>query len=126
MARAPRGKGEAPAQPEVAAPTPTPAQVTAHGLRLLVRLTPKSSLDGVKGLFAGPDGPRLELKVRAAPEDGAANAAAERLIAKLLDVPRTSVALAHGATSRYKAFDIAGDGAELSKRLAALLSDKNG
>ncbi len=92
----------------------------------MVRLTPKSSQDGIKGLFAGPDGPRLDLKVRAAPENGAANEAAVRLIAKLLDVPRTSVALAQGATSRYKAFDIAGDGTQLSERLAALLKDKNG
>ena len=125
MARARSGKGPAAPQPGPAA-APLPGQVTARGLRVLVRLTPKSSLDGIKGLFEGPDGPRLDLKVRAAPENGAANEAAQRLIAKLLDVPRTTVALAQGATSRYKAFDIMGDGAQLSKRLAALLLAKNG
>lgn len=125
MSRTPSGKGQ-PARKLRPSAAIGPGQPTASGLRVLVRLTPKSSLDGIKGLFTGPDGPRLDLKVRAAPENGAANEAAQRLIAKLLDVPRTSVALAQGATSRYKAFDIAGDGTQLSERLAALLSDKNG
>ena len=125
MARARSGKGQATPLPGPAA-TQLPGHVTAHGLRVLVRLTPKSSLDGIKGLFEGPDGPRLDLKVRAAPENGAANEAAQRLIAKLLDVPRTTVALAQGATSRYKAFDIMGDGAQLAAKLAALLAKQDG
>lgn len=99
-----------------------PAKLLAGGLRLQVRLTPKSHVDGLKGLLAGPDGPRLELRVRAVPENGAANVAAIRLIAELLDVPRQAVSLAAGGASRYKSFDIAGDPETLADRLSNLIS----
>jgi uncharacterized protein YggU (UPF0235/DUF167 family) len=99
-----------------------PAKPLVNGLRLYVRLTPKAPADGVKGLSAGPDGSRLEIKVRARPERGAANAAAERLLAGLFGVPRQSVRLAAGGASRYKAFDIAGDRESLTVRLAELIS----
>lgn len=98
----------------------------ADGLRLLVRLTPKSASDGFKGLSTGPDGARLELRVRAIPDTGAANDAAVRLIAKLFDVPRQAVRLASGSTSRYKAFDIAGDFGILADRLSILISKQDG
>jgi uncharacterized protein len=107
--------------PTVAINPGLPCQTRTGGLRLFVRLTPKSHSDGIKGLVTGPDGPRLELKIRALPEDGAANAAAERLIARLLDVPRQAVRLAAGGASRYKTFDIAGDAGELADRLATLI-----
>jgi uncharacterized protein YggU (UPF0235/DUF167 family) len=107
-------------QPPAAEPA-LPCKLLAVGLRLFVRLTPKSPADGLKGVSAGPDGPRLELRVRALPEDGAANAAAERLIARLLDVPRQAVRLAAGGASRYKTFDIAGDPAQLAARLHELI-----
>jgi hypothetical protein len=107
-------------------PPPLPGRLVDDGLRVFVRLTPKSQLDGLRGLFTGPDGPRLDLRVRAAPESGAANDATTRLIASLLDVPRTSVRLAQGATSRYKAFDILGEGGALAIRLAALLAKQDG
>ena len=100
----------------------SPFRLLDGGLRLFVRLTPKSRADGVKALSAGPDGPRLELKVRALPEDGAANVAAERLIAGLLGMPRGAVRLAAGGTSRYKTFDITGDPVELAARLRELIS----
>lgn len=110
-------KAYAPAgQPELA------CKRLAGGLRLFVRLTPKSRSDGIKGLVTGPDGARLELKVRALPEDGAANAAAVRLVAGLLGVPRQAVILAAGSTSRYKTLDIAGDPVELTARLRELIS----
>lgn len=99
-----------------------PCKPVGGKLRVLVRLTPKSQVDAVKGVFEGPDGPRLDLKVRAAPADGAANEAAVRLLSALLDVPRTTVALAQGVTSRYKAFDIAGDANILADRLSELIS----
>jgi uncharacterized protein YggU (UPF0235/DUF167 family) len=46
--------------------------------------------------------------VRAAPENGAANAAVEALLAKRLKVARTSVHVAKGASSRVKMVDIDG------------------
>ncbi len=103
-----------------------PAKPTQDGLRLHVRVTPRSQTDGLKGFSTGPDGPRLELRVRAVPENGAANDAAERLLAELLEVPRQAVSLASGAGSRYKAFDIAGDPKVLADRLSKLNSKHDG
>ncbi len=108
------------------APAQLPAKPLDNGLRLHVRLTPKSRIDGLKGVSTGPDGPRLELRVRAIPENGAANDAAVRLLAKLLEVPRQAVSLASGGASRYKAFDIAGDPKILVDRLSTLISKQDG
>ena len=95
--------------------------VHAAGVRLGVRLTPKSSRDGVDGLETLSDG-RLVLKarVRAVPEDGKANEALRKVIAKALGVSVGAVEIAGGATSRLKSLVIAGDPAELDARLRAL------
>jgi hypothetical protein len=100
-----------------------PYRRTAGGARLHVRLTPKSSTDAVKGLGAGPDGPHLEVRVRALPADGAANAALERLIASWLGVPKSAVSLAAGGKSRYKALDIGGDPEALASALDARIRE---
>jgi hypothetical protein len=98
-----------------------PWRIAAGRLLLRVRLTPKSSRDAVEGIEATSDGPALKARVRAVPEDGKANAALEALIANWLDVPRRSVVVVAGQTSRVKSVQIAGDAATLSARLAAAL-----
>jgi len=66
-------------------------------------LTPRSSKDAVEGLEKLSDGRCvLKARVRAVPEDGKANEALLKLIAKTLDVPRQKVSLESGATSRIK------------------------
>jgi len=87
---------------------------TATGLMLAVRLTPRSSRDAVEGLedFAGET--VLKARVRALPEDGRANAALEKLIAKWLGVPPSSVEVAQGGKSRVKQVAIHGNGIALS------------
>ena len=62
----------------------------------------------------------LRVKVREAAEKGKANEAVARLLAKRAGVPRTSVILKRGATSREKLFsidDLSDD--ELRRRLGA-------
>jgi uncharacterized protein len=49
----------------------------------------------------GADG-ALHARVRAAPVDGTANEALLRLIAEALDVPRSAVSIAGGASARTK------------------------
>ncbi|MDE2183181.1 MAG: DUF167 domain-containing protein [Alphaproteobacteria bacterium] len=99
----------------------TSIRVTPKGVSFLVRLTPKGGRDAVEGWAPGADGvSHLKARVRAVPEDGKANAALVELVAKALGVPRSSVALASGATSRLKRLEIAGDGAALAARLARL------
>jgi uncharacterized protein len=67
-----------------------------------VRVVPRSRRAGVE---AGPDG-TLTVHVRAAPEAGRATEEAARVLAAYLGVPRTSVRLRAGATSRIKRFEV--------------------
>ncbi|HEY8383414.1 MAG TPA: DUF167 family protein [Microvirga sp.] len=97
-----------------------PWQAAAGGLDLRVRATPRAGRDAVEGIEALSDGrPVLKVRVRAAPEDGAANEAVRRVLAKALGLPASAVTLAAGATARVKTFRIAGDPAGLGRRLAA-------
>ena len=91
-----------------------PWAVTAGGVTLAVRLTPKGGRDAVDGIERMADG-RAVLKVRVAapPSEGEANDALVRLIAKAAGVPPRDVVLAAGATARVKRLTIAGDPARL-------------
>ena len=67
-------------------------------VRLAVRLTPRAALDAVDGVGEGV----LRVRVSAPPVDGAANAALVRLIASELKVPKGSVRIVSGESSRSK------------------------
>ena len=64
-----------------------------------VRAVPNASKSVVVGWQA--DG-RLKVKVSAVPEGGRANRAVEELLAEVLDVPKRSVSVEKGETSREK------------------------
>ncbi|MCB4769945.1 DUF167 family protein [Ancylobacter sp. Lp-2] len=101
--------------------TPTAWTLTADGVMLSVRLTPRGGRDAVEGYVDLADGRRaLKARVSVAPEDGKANAAVTRLLAKLLNVPAAQVELVAGATARLKTFRIRGDTAAIAGKLAAL------
>lgn len=87
------------------------------------RLTPRSSREAIDGLEDTADGPAFKARVRAIPEDGAANAALEKLAAQWLGVPKSSVTLSSGGKSRVKVLDVAGDPARLAAQLAQLAAD---
>ncbi|MEN3792219.1 DUF167 family protein [Fulvimarina sp. MAC3] len=85
------------------------------GLKLFVRVTPKSSKDALEGLADDGAGRlRLKAKVRAVPEDGKANAALEKLVAKRFGVPKSAASVVAGPTSRSKTVLIEGDPGALS------------
>jgi uncharacterized protein YggU (UPF0235/DUF167 family) len=95
----------------------------ATGFRLRVRLTPKGGRDAIDGPGADAAGASfLKARVRAAPEDGKANAALEALLAKALGVPKSAVRVDKGATSRVKLVDVTG-GADALDRAKALLGE---
>jgi uncharacterized protein (TIGR00251 family) len=98
--------------------TRRPWSVTAGGISLDVRLTPKSSRDAIEGIGELSDG-RAVLKARvcALPSEGDANAALARLLAKTLGVALRDVTLVGGQTARVKRFKIAGDGPALAVAL---------
>lgn len=77
--------------------------------KLRVRLTPNGGADRIDGRAMDADGGAyLKARVRAAPEDGKANAALEALIAKAFGVAKGKVSVARGATARLKTIDIEG------------------
>jgi uncharacterized protein (TIGR00251 family) len=65
---------------------------------LPVRLTPRAGRSAVTGIRDGV----ILARVTAPPVDGEANAALCKLLAKALGVPRTSVSVVRGASSRDK------------------------
>jgi len=98
-----------------------PFRLRDDGIDLFVRLTPKAALDRIDGVEATADGrTHLKARVRAVPENGAANTALERLLAKALGVPASSVSVVTGSTSRLKTLRIVGDAAVLADRIKAL------
>ncbi len=89
--------------------------------RLAVRLTPGARSEGIQGWSVDKGGrPVLSVRVRARPVEGEANAALVVLIANALDLPRSSVRLERGQTSRLKRLEIDGlDETEIHRRLGA-------
>ena len=86
------------------APTNPISQNTGK-IRINVLLQPRASRDEVLGW--NEDG-ALRARVKAAPVDGAANAALIQLVAKQLGIAKSKVVLVSGATSRNKIVEIQG------------------
>jgi uncharacterized protein YggU (UPF0235/DUF167 family) len=83
-----------------------------------VRLTPKSGRDSIDGPVRLADGSEvLSARVRAAPSDGAANAALLMLLAKTLRLPKSAVTLIAGDSARLKRIHICGDAATLASAI---------
>ena len=71
-----------------------------------------------KNAITGKVGDALKVSLTAPPVDGKANVACMDFFAKLLNVPRSSVTIAAGQTSRNKVIRVAGLTAEeIKKRL---------
>jgi uncharacterized protein len=103
-----------------------PAECKPHGILLYVRLTPKSSAARIAGVELHAGKFVLKAHVTDPPEDGKANGALSLLIARWLDVPKTTVSIASGQKSRLKCVAVAGNGAELLNKLAVLLTAPSG
>ncbi|WP_047031862.1 DUF167 family protein [Hoeflea sp. IMCC20628] len=89
---------------------------------LAVRLTPSASVDGIDGLVEDAAGVvRLKARVRAVPENGKANRAIEKLIAKRLKIAKSKVRVISGDTSRNKTLRIDGDPDDLVAALKSLV-----
>ena len=96
-------------------------RVASNLVTFQIRLTPKGGRDALEGWAQSSDGStHLKARVRAVPEDGKANAALIALLATSLDVPKSAVRIASGASARLKRIEIAGDGKALAARLERL------
>ncbi|MEJ1967767.1 MAG: DUF167 family protein [Rhizomicrobium sp.] len=68
-----------------------------------LRLTPRGGRGAIEGWTQGADGAEhLKARVAPPPEDGKANDALVALLAKTLKIPRSSVRIEAGETSRLK------------------------
>jgi uncharacterized protein YggU (UPF0235/DUF167 family) len=90
---------------------------------LSVRLTPRSSRDSLEGFELLANGTTvLAARVRAIPENGEANAALEKLVAKAAGVAKSDASVVAGGTSRLKSVRVKGDPDAIRDRLIASLS----
>jgi hypothetical protein len=69
-----------------------------EGLVLNARVQPKASKNAMRGVH----GEALKIALTAPPVEGAANKALIAFVAKCLGIPKTSVAILSGQTSRNK------------------------
>jgi len=74
------------------------------GVNIPLRVQPKASANRIAGEHAGS----LKVLVTVPPEGGKANEAAIKVIAKKLNVPKSSITIVAGRTSRQKRIHIAG------------------
>jgi uncharacterized protein (TIGR00251 family) len=95
-----------------------PWTVSADGLVVTVRLTPKGGRDSIDGVAYLADGTTvLKARVSAAPADGDANSALTHLLARALRIAPRDITLVGGATSRVKRMLIKGDARAMAAAL---------
>jgi len=103
----------------VAAPTPRhrgagPFTAVDGGITVALRVTPKARRDAVVGVVPTAEGGfALKVDVTAVPEEGRANDAVVRLLAKFWGLAKSRIVVIGGATDRNKVIRIAGVPADL-------------
>ena len=85
----------------------------AEGITFYVRVVPRASRSEIVGEVDGS----VKVRLSSPPVDGAANAELVKLLSKRLGVPRSSVAIVSGETSRNKRIRINGVTAEAVRAL---------
>ena len=85
-----------------------PIKADSSGATFAVKVHPRAK----KNAISGELGEALKLSLTAPPVEGKANRAVVELIAELLSVPRTSVSIVAGESSRQKVIRVAGVSAE--------------
>jgi uncharacterized protein len=87
-------------------------QDSSSGATFAVKIHPRAK----KNAITGEVGDALKVSLTAPPVDGKANAACIEFFAKILNVPRSSVTIASGQSSRNKVIRVAGLSAEEVRR----------
>jgi hypothetical protein len=91
-----------------------PLDESGSGVTFAVKVHPCAKKNAITGEF----GDALKVSLTTPPVDGRANEACIEFFAKLLKVPRSSVTIASGQTSRNKVIRVAGiSAAELRNRI---------
>jgi uncharacterized protein (TIGR00251 family) len=89
-----------------------PIHETPAGATFAVKVHPRAKKNAITGEY----GDALKVALTAPPVDGRANEACIEFFANLLKVPRSSVTIASGETSRNKVIRVAGVSADEVRR----------
>jgi uncharacterized protein (TIGR00251 family) len=89
-----------------------PIRDTTAGTTFAVKIQPRAKKNTITGEF----GDALKLALTAPPVEGRANEACIAFFANILDVPRSSVTIASGETSRRKVIRVVGITADEVRR----------
>jgi uncharacterized protein (TIGR00251 family) len=93
-----------------------PLREGPDGVRFAVRVQPRAKRNAIVGEL----GDALKIALTAPPVDGRANQACVEFFADLLGLPRSSITIASGQSSRNKVIRVTGISAdELRRRLGA-------
>jgi uncharacterized protein (TIGR00251 family) len=91
-----------------------PLHETSSGITFAVKVQPRARRNAIVGEL----GDALKIALTAPPVNGRANEACTEFFANLLSLPRASITIASGQSSRNKVIRVAGISAdELKKRL---------
>jgi uncharacterized protein (TIGR00251 family) len=94
------------------------------GVAVALRVTPNAARERIEGIATDADGNAyLKIAVTVPPENGKANAAVIKLIAKDLRLPKSALSIANGAQARRKTLVIAGDANDLQIKLNAKITE---
>ncbi|WP_291869201.1 DUF167 domain-containing protein [Bradyrhizobium sp.] len=103
-----------------------PWRYSTEGISVALRVTPRGGRDDIDGIETLASGRRVvKVRVRAIAEGGAANRAVTELFAGALGVPRRSVRVLSGMTSRLKQIAVDGDPTKLGETLRKLTAAKS-
>ena len=102
-----------------------PWRYSTQGISVALRVTPRGGRDDIDGLETLANGRTVvKVRVRAIADGGEANRAVTELMAKALGVPKASVRILSGTTSRHKQIAVDGDPAKLGESLRKLTAAK--
>ncbi len=95
---------------------PAPFSPAPHGFYLAIYLTPHSKRNALGPLYTDASGKiYLRAFVTAVPEDGKANQALIKLVAKAMKLSKSSVMIVSGHAGRRKTLEIQGTQIDLKK-----------
>jgi hypothetical protein len=94
-------------------------RATAEGVTLAVRAQPGAKKTAITGVYGEGPTAQLKIAVHAPPLDGRANLALIAFFAETFSVPKNTVELISGESSRSKVFSLRGVSAETMKEKLA-------
>lgn len=104
-----------------------PWRFSTQGVSIALRVTPRGGMDAIDGIETLANGRAvIKMRVRAIAEGGEANKAVVELLAKSLRVPKSSLRVVSGVTSRLKQVTVNGDPNKLGDALKVLTQEEAG